>query len=123
MSLPKAFFLVGAVCALIGMAWGIQMSATHNHNMAPAHAHLNLIGFVLMSIWGGYYAVTPHAATRLGWIHFALAVASVVVLVPGIYMAIGQQKEALAKLGSVITILTMAFYAVIVLRNGAGPKA
>ncbi len=48
------FFATGAVCALAGMAWGIQMSATHDHTLSPAHGHLNLIGFVAMSIFGAY---------------------------------------------------------------------
>ena len=61
-SIPTAFFATGAVFALIGMAWGIQMSATHDHTLSPAHGHLNLIGFVAMSVFGAFYALSPGAA-------------------------------------------------------------
>ena len=46
-SIPTWFFATGAVFALAGMVWGIQMSASHDHTLSPAHGHLNLIGFVM----------------------------------------------------------------------------
>ena len=39
-----AFFLSAVLCAAFGMAWGIQMGISGDHLMAPAHAHLNLVG-------------------------------------------------------------------------------
>ena len=61
-NIPKLFMTTGALLALVGMGWGIEMSVTRNHSLAPAHAHLNLIGFVIMSLFGIYYALTPDAA-------------------------------------------------------------
>ena len=61
-SIPTWFFATAAIFALCGMVWGIQMSATHDHTLSPAHGHLNLIGFVSMSVFGTYYALTPSAA-------------------------------------------------------------
>ncbi len=52
--LPFLFLAFAISAALFGMGWGIQMSIIHDHAMAPAHAHLNLIGFVLMAIYGIY---------------------------------------------------------------------
>ncbi|MGA9411119.1 MAG: hypothetical protein WBV78_11835 [Roseobacter sp.] len=57
----KMFFAAAALFALCGMVWGIQMSATNDHSLSPAHGHLNLIGFVMMSVFGAYYALTPLA--------------------------------------------------------------
>nr|WP_306267986.1 hypothetical protein [Pararhizobium sp. IMCC3301] len=115
------FFVTGASFALIGMAWGIQMSATQNHTLSPAHGHLNLIGFVAMSVFGTYYALTPQAAaSRLAKIHFALTVAAVVILVPGIAMAISGSGESLAKGGSVLAVLAMALFVYTAARNGVG---
>ena len=54
------FFLVAAFCAALGMVWGIQMSASQDHTLSPAHGHLNLLGWVSMGMFGVYYAVTPH---------------------------------------------------------------
>jgi cbb3-type cytochrome oxidase subunit 1 len=111
------FFLVAAVFALVGMLWGIQMSATHDHTLSPAHGHLNLLGFVAMSVFGAYYALSPQAArSPLASVHFGLAILSVLVLVPGIVMAITGQGEVLAKLGSVLAVLSMGLFAFVVFR-------
>lgn len=120
-SIATWFFSTGALFALCGMIWGIQMSATQNHTLSPAHGHLNLIGFVVMSIFGTYYALTPRAATqRIAVFHYALVVATVLVLTPGIVLAITGQGEILAKLGSVLGVLSMALFGFVVLRNGVG---
>jgi hypothetical protein len=103
------------------MAWGIQMSATHDHTLSPAHGHLNLIGFVAMSVFGTYYALSPAAAaSRLAKVHYAITVATVLVLIPGIVLAISGQGEVLAQIGSILAVLTMGLFGFIVLRNGVG---
>jgi hypothetical protein len=120
-SIPTWFFATAAIFALCGMVWGIQMSASHDHTLAPAHGHLNLIGFVAMSIFGAYYALTPHAATtRLAQIHYWLVTVTVLILSPGIAFAINGQGEILAQFGSVLAVLSMALFAFMVIRFGVG---
>lgn len=119
--IPTLFFATAALFALIGMAWGIQMSAAQDHSLSPAHGHLNLIGFVSMAVFGGYYALNPLAAeSKLAVIHYALTLASVIVLIPGIVMALTGAGEALAKGGSVLALLAMALFLVTVLRHARG---
>ena len=114
---PTLFFLTAALFGLIGMLWGIQMSASQDHSLSPAHGHLNLLGFVMMSVFGTYYALVPAAAaSRLGWVHYVASVGSVAVLVPGIVLAITEQGDTFAKLGSVLAVLTMALFVVVILR-------
>ena len=114
---PTLFFLTAALFGLIGMLWGIQMSASQDHSLSPAHGHLNLLGFVMMSVFGTYYALVPAAAaSRLSWVHYGASVVSVAVLVPGIVLAITEQGDTLAKLGSVLAVLTMALFVVVILR-------
>lgn len=109
-------FTVAAVCALIGMGWGIQMSASGNHMLSPAHAHLNLLGWVSLGLFAVYYHLVPGAgATLLARVQAAFAIAGVVVIVPGIVMAITQSGEALAKIGSVLTIVSMLLFLVVVI--------
>jgi hypothetical protein len=116
------FFTVAALCATVGMAWGIQMAATHDHLLSPAHAHLNLVGWVTMGLFGLYYRLTPAAAGRLAWVHFALALAGVLSMVPGIALAILGQTEALAVAGAFLTIASMVIFVVTVLRHGLGAE-
>lgn len=108
----KAFFGLAIVSAIIGMAWGIQMSASGDHLLSPAHAHLNLIGYVGFAIFGIYYHLIPQAGeTLLAKIHLGIAVIGVVLMVPGIVMAIRETGEMLAKLGSVAAIASMLLFA------------
>ena len=52
---------VSVVILLAGMLAGIVMGAQQNFLLAPAHAHLNLIGGVLLFLFGLYYRVVPAA--------------------------------------------------------------
>ena len=77
-------FLRLAVLYLIaGVALGIAMAASGDHSLAPVHAHVNLLGWVSLALFGLWYRAHPAAAqTRLAkahfWIHnLALPVAMV----------------------------------------------
>ncbi len=122
-SIASMFFAIGAVFALVGMIWGIQMSASQDHTLSPAHGHLNLLGFAAMSLFGSYYALSPQAAAAgLAKLHHGLATLSVIVLVPGIVMAITERGEGLAKSGSILAVLSMLLFLVIVLRHPIGQR-
>ncbi|MBE1295666.1 hypothetical protein [Phycobacter azelaicus] len=116
--LSSAFFLIAVISAIGGMVWGIQMSASGDHSLSPAHGHLNLIGWVSMAIFGFYYHLVPSAAKGLlPKLHFGLSAAGLGVIVPGIAMAISDQDDVLAKLGSVLTLAGMLVFLVVVLRS------
>ncbi|WP_281709098.1 hypothetical protein [Phaeobacter italicus] len=122
-SIASMFFAIGAVFALVGMIWGIQMSASQDHTLSPAHGHLNLLGFAAMSLFGSYYALSPQAAAAgLAKLHLGLATLSVIILVPGIVMAITERGEGLAKSGSILAVLSMLLFLVIVLRHPIGQR-
>ena len=94
------------------------MSATADHSLSPAHAHLNLIGWATMGLFGVYYHVVPEASEgRLPMIHYLLALAGLVLVVPGIVMALTEQGEGLAKLGSILTLLSMLVFVYVVVTN------
>lgn len=118
------FFGLGAVCVTLGMFWGIQMSISGDHMLAGAHAHLNLVGWVTMALFGVYYTLTPSAAaTGLAKIHLALAVGGVVIMVPGIAIVIRGGTDALAAAGSMLTAASMLVFLYTVFKNGLGKPA
>ncbi|MHA6264208.1 hypothetical protein ACXYMO_13465 [Arenibacterium sp. CAU 1754] len=118
------FFALGILTVVIGMVWGIQMSATHDHTFSPAHAHLNLLGWVSFSIFAFYYHLVPGAAQGLlPRVHLGLAVAGVALLVPGIVLAIRETTPVLAQIGSLITVVSMLVFGLIVLRQGQSSNA
>lgn len=113
------FFVAAAFFGLVGMAWGIAMSATGDHSLSPAHGHLNLIGFVAFAIYGSFYHLVPAAADNtMGRVHFWLALVAVLILVPGIVMALTEQGETLAKIGSLLALLSGLVFLVQVATQG-----
>jgi cbb3-type cytochrome oxidase subunit 1 len=44
---------------LAGMVWGLQMAISDDHSAFPAHAHLNLLGFVALFLFGIFYRLNP----------------------------------------------------------------
>jgi len=53
--------------------------------MMPVHAHLNLLGWVTVALYGTFYALT-HASLkpRLAWTNFVLSAIGVVVMIPSL---------------------------------------
>lgn len=117
------FFASGVIYVSIGMLWGIQMGSTQDFTLAPAHAHLNLVGFVTMSLMGIFYHLTPRAAASiLSRVHFGLATLGVWTMVPGIALAETGQGEALVIVGSLLTAGAMAVFLVNLVVNVVLPK-
>ncbi|TKT75281.1 hypothetical protein [Aquamicrobium sp. LC103] len=112
------FFFSAALYVAVGMAFGIYMAASHDHQLAPVHGHLNLIGWVSMAIFGMFYQLVPRAAeSRLAKVHFALATLGLWLIVPGIALAMQGRTEALAQAGSLVTIAAMLLFVFIVARS------
>src|ERR1700754_5118493 len=80
-----AFFALGVVCLFIGMMMGAQMGKSEDFTLMPVHAHLNLLGWVTMAIYGIFYALT-HASLKpkLAWTNFVLAAIGVAVMMPSL---------------------------------------
>lgn len=108
-----AYFCIvsAAMYALAGMAFGIVMAASHDHTLMTVHAHLNLLGWVSMAIYGLYYhAVPAAAATRLAKVHVGVATLGLWIMIPGIAMAVLGMTEGPAIAGSLLTILGMLLF-------------
>ncbi|MGR6430427.1 hypothetical protein ACU5AY_05845 [Rhizobium sp. PAMB 3174] len=113
-------FVSAAVYAFLGMALGITMAASHDHALMPVHAHLNLLGWVSMAIFGLFYQAAPHMARRrIARIHVAFATLSIWLLIPGIALANLGMTEGLAIIGSLATILSMGLFVAIALMAGS----
>ncbi len=48
-------FRAAMLLVLAGMIWGLHMAITDDHSAFPAHAHLNLLGFVALFLFGIFY--------------------------------------------------------------------
>ena len=82
-SVSNNFLRLGVLSALVGMSLGVWMGANENFVLRPVHAHINLLGFASMMLFGLFYRAFP-AAGR-GWLplaHFVLAVLGFLILMP-----------------------------------------
>ena len=109
-----------AVILLVGMLAGIAMGIEQNFVLAPAHAHLNLIGGVLLFLFGLYYRLVPAAGTSTlaqvqGWLHMTGAIVFPVGV--AVVLLKGPSFEAAPIAGSLIVVAAMALFAVIVFRT------
>src|SRR5438105_14316362 len=90
-NLSNWYFRVGMCWLVTGVAFGSCMAASHDHALFPAHAHMNLLGWVTMGVFAFFYRLWPAAgATKLARIQFWIYVpahlvqmASLVVLLRG----------------------------------------
>jgi peptidoglycan/LPS O-acetylase OafA/YrhL len=59
MSASSLGFRLAVLFVIVGMAMGIGMAVSHDHSIMPAHAHLNLLGWVSLFLFGIYYERRP----------------------------------------------------------------
>lgn len=67
----KTFIKVASVYLLIGVSFGIYMGISENFAYGHVHAHINLLGWATMGIFGLIYYAFPRAGnSKLGTVHF-----------------------------------------------------
>ena len=123
--LSLAFFSAGAVYGLSGMVWGAVMAAKQDFTLAPAHAHLNLLGWVALSLMGAFYALAgSRAPLRLGWINFTLSNLGVLVAIPALARMLAGDKGVtpFVQAGTGLVILGMLSFIVAILSLWAPAK-
>jgi drug/metabolite transporter (DMT)-like permease len=119
--ISQLFFKTAVVCLIVGLAMGLQMGMSGNHTVIAAHAHLNLLGWVSCSIFGGYYALNPaKAVRRIAMIHYGIYVLGLIVMLPALYfMELGNpQWEPAVGIGAIIVFVGVLVFAVIIFSKG-----
>lgn len=75
--LSNWFLRIAILYLIVGVSLGLFMAASHDHSMFPVHAHLNLLGWVSMTLFGLFYRFFPQAAqTTLAKVHFWIYIPS-----------------------------------------------
>ena len=111
------FFKTATIFLIIGVAHGLQMGISHDHSTMPAHAHINLLGWVTSAIFGVYYALQPaKAGWRTAMAHFVVYVAGMVVMLPALYLNYAgyPQFEPLLAGGSMIVGIGILIFAYVI---------
>jgi cbb3-type cytochrome oxidase subunit 1 len=130
MKASSVSFLGAVLLLLAGMLWGIIMGISEDHSAMPAHAHLNLLGWVSLFLFGIFYYLHPaidgsRAATTQVWIW----IVGTVILTAGVGLVhtghmIG---DPIAAVGSIIVFADALLFGWLVYRrrssDGSVPRS
>jgi len=111
---------VAILSVAVGMLWGIHMAITRDHSAMPAHAHLNLLGWVSLFLFGLFYQAHP-AIDRggLARIQVIIWIVGTVILTIGVALVHSGREsgEPVAAIGSFIVLGAMLLFGWIVMRR------
>jgi cbb3-type cytochrome oxidase subunit 1 len=97
------FLLLATLSLTVGVSMGIGMGIAHDFQFAPVHAHLNLVGWASLALYGLAYRAYPALKrSRLGPAHLIAATLGAVLFPIGLYLAIAHDTVGLAIMGSLI---------------------
>ncbi len=112
-------FRLAVLFVVVGMAMGIGMAASHNHSIMPAHAHLNLLGWVSLFLFGIYYKLHPGLdASRLAFVQVLVWSGGTVIMTIGVSaIHLGYAAaEPVAAISSLIVLGAMLLFGYLVYR-------
>src|SRR3954453_4850367 len=118
-------FRTAVLFALLGMGTGMAMAVARDHAAMPAHAHLNLLGWVSLFLFGLYYRLNPAldvsrlALVQVGVWSFGTGVLTIAVA--AIHMGY-EVADPVAAVGSLIVLAAMLLFAVLVFRPTLGRR-
>jgi peptidoglycan/LPS O-acetylase OafA/YrhL len=118
-------FRAAVVMVVAGMIWGIVMAVTNDHASLPAHAHLNLLGFVSLFLFGVYYHLHPALErSRLVLMQVWVWIVATVVLAIGVALVhtghgIG---DPIAAVSSLVVLADMLVFGWLVFRPEAADQ-
>ncbi|HEV8467937.1 MAG TPA: hypothetical protein VGQ63_23385 [Pseudolabrys sp.] len=126
MKASSVSFPVAVLMVVAGMIWGIIMAVSHDHSAMPAHAHLNLLGWVSLFLFGLFYHLHPAIdRSRAALVQVTVWIVGTVILTFGVGLLhtghdIGQPFAAG---GSFIVLASMLQFGWLVVRREQTAKA
>jgi FtsH-binding integral membrane protein len=113
-------FRAAVLFVIAGMVWGLVMAISENHVTFPAHAHLNLLGWVSLFLFGIFYHLHPEIdRSRTALVQVWIWMAGVVIQAFGVgRVYTGHASgEAFAATGSFVVLGAMILFAWLVYRR------
>lgn len=127
MRIPIFCFGTAALAALAGMSLGIFMGIRQDFTLAPVHAHINLLGWVTMALYGLYHRGAARGDTRLGWAQVGCGAAGFPLMTGGLAHEFLTGDIAflwVISAGALLSLAGMALFLAVVVRDagreGAG---
>lgn len=113
-------FQAAVLFVIAGMIWGLVMAISGDHSAMPAHAHLNLLGWVSLFLFGIYYRLHgPLERSKAALTQVWLWIAGTVVQAIGVgLVTTGHDSgEPFAVVGSLAVLAAMLLFAWLVFQG------
>ncbi|HEX7881774.1 MAG TPA: hypothetical protein VF499_03455 [Afipia sp.] len=113
-------FFAAVIAVLVGMSWGIVMAISQDHSAMPAHAHLNLLGWVSLFLFGIFYRLHPALEnSRIALTQVHVWIIGTILLTVGVAMLHAGNKagEPFAGVGSFVLLGDMVLFGWLVVRS------
>jgi hypothetical protein len=113
-------FQSAVILAVAGMVWGLVMAISGDHSTMPAHAHLILLGWVSLFLFGIFYHLHPSIdRSRAALIQVCIWIAGTLCVTLGVALihsgrAIG---DPFAAAGSMTVLADMLLFGWLVIRR------
>ena len=108
-----SFLFLATLCLLVGVGLGIWMGIIHDFQFAPVHAHINLLGWASLALFGLTYRAYPAlGASWIAPVHFGLSGVSALLFPVGIALSITGVTASVAILASLIWLAGVVLFLV-----------
>ena len=117
---PAALLRWATLYFILGVALGIYMSITSDFVVRPVHAHVNLLGWVSLSVAALIYKAYPAAAaSKLARGHFWISIVAMPVLLAMLYAYLRGNTaiEPVLGIASISILVAVLLLAVNVFKN------
>jgi putative Mn2+ efflux pump MntP len=101
-------FRAAVLLVVAGMIWGIVMGISQDHSTMPAHAHLNLLGWVSLFLFGIYYHLHPAVdRSGLAFLQVWIWIAGTIIMTIGVAL-VHSGREIGDPIAAVSSLLVLA---------------
>ncbi len=121
-------FIFAALCGIAGMCLGIWMGVSGDHSLAPTHAHLNLIGWVTMTLFGLYHRGLRRQTTLLDKVQVGCGAIGVPAFTGGLAIYLTTTSDTVEAVvfpiglaGTLLCLGSMVLFLAILIRDARQP--
>ncbi|MGD9967640.1 MAG: hypothetical protein AB7T59_14050 [Hyphomonadaceae bacterium] len=118
------FICTALLCLLVGEGLGVYMGIAQNFLLSPAHAHLNLLGWVTLAAFGLMHRAYPAlAASRLAGAQCVLAIGANILMPTGLALMLLGFDQTLLEVASLGVILATVLFVIMFVQKAAPARA
>ena len=125
MNVSRNFLIIGSLYLLFGVLLGMYMGGAGDFSMASVHAHIGLLGFTLMAVFGCVYKLFPAmVGSRLAAAHFWLHQIGTLILLIMLLLLVngmisGDAMSPVAPLAEALILIGTALFTLNLFQNAS----